>query len=155
MIVKEENFLANYVNLCVHFDFRGQFGNGGASGQKGSVKSSTRGNNKSRNLAVEENFGASGGWVDPKVVSTFTNGESSRKKATKGNSSKNGASRGKNKTNKSSSSNVLCSSANSVEPKSCTSMPKDAGKRRVQASDQSAGHWYTSPEGRKVCLLII
>ncbi|GAU49984.1 hypothetical protein TSUD_287490 [Trifolium subterraneum] len=34
-------------------------------------------------------------------------------------------------------------SANWVEP-------KDAGQRRVQASDQSTGHWYTGSDGRKV-----
>ncbi|XP_039034289.1 uncharacterized protein LOC120170430 isoform X1 [Hibiscus syriacus] len=38
-----------------------------------------------------------------------------------------------------------------VNPKSSEGIPKNAGKRRVHASgSQSAGHWYTSPEGRKV-----
>ncbi|KAF8409554.1 hypothetical protein HHK36_005632 [Tetracentron sinense] len=41
-------------------------------------------------------------------------------------------------------------SGNWVTPKSCASIPKDAGKRRVHADGQSAGHWYTGPEGRKV-----
>ncbi|KAK2397178.1 hypothetical protein QL285_058782 [Trifolium repens] len=34
--------------------------------------------------------------------------------------------------------------------KTCTSMSKDAGRRRVQASSQPAGHWYTGSDGRKV-----
>ncbi|XP_027332780.1 uncharacterized protein LOC113847726 [Abrus precatorius] len=139
-----------------HIDYMGQFSNGGGSKvqgvQTGYVNNSTKGKNKSNNLIGEETFNASGGWVDPKIVS-FSHGESSRKKATKRNSAKNNVSKSKNKTNKSNksnSANVSPASANWVEPKSCTSTPKDAGKRRVQASGQSAGHWYTSPEGRKV-----
>ncbi|TKY57280.1 hypothetical protein E2542_SST21726 [Spatholobus suberectus] len=132
-----------------HIDYMGQFGNGGASNmqgvQNGCVNSSTRGKNKSSNLGVGVSFNASGGWVDPKIVSSFSHGESSRKKATKRNSTKNGVSKSKNKAN-----NLSCAPAEWVEPKSCASLPKDAGKRRVQASGQSAGHWYTSPEGRKV-----
>ncbi|KAL4364464.1 hypothetical protein HN51_023782 [Arachis hypogaea] len=140
--INKVNQQANASNI----DYMGQFGNGGASAQKGPVKSSTRGNNRSRNFSAEENLGASEGWVDPRArgVSQFSNGESSRKKATKRNGSK------KNQTNKSSSLNVSHTTTNWVEPKSRTSMPKDAGKRRVQASGQSVGHWFTSPEGRKV-----
>lgn len=143
----------------MHFDFRGQFGNEGASkvqgAQKAYVNSSISGKNKSKNLTVGETFDASGGWVDPKIISPFSNGESSRKKATKRNNTKNHVSKGKNKADKSTSSNVSYASANWVEPKSRAHMPKDAGKRRVQASSQSSGHWFTSSDGRKVCLLII
>ncbi|KAG5053366.1 hypothetical protein JHK87_005564 [Glycine soja] len=134
-----------------HIDYMRQFGNGGASNmqgvQNGRVSNSTRGKNKSSNLNVEGYFDASGGWVDPKFVSPFSHGKSSRKKATKRNSTKNSVSKSNNKTNKSNPSNQ--SSEGWVEPRSCTSLPKDAGKRRVQASGQSAGHWFTSPEGRK------
>lgn len=115
--------------------------------QNGRVSNSTRGKNKSSNLNVEGYFDASGGWMDPKFVSPFSHGKSSRKKATKRNSTKNSVSKSNNKTNKSNPSNQ--SSEGWVEPRSCTSLPKDAGKRRVQASGQSAGHWFTSPEGRK------
>lgn len=122
------------------FDFRGQFDNGEASKTKGVpkgyVNGSTSRKNRSKNFVDGETFNASEGWVDPKNVSSFSGGKSNRKKATKRNSTK------------SSTSNV---SANWVEPKSCTSMPKDAGKRRVQASGQSAGHWFTGSDGRKVC----
>jgi len=61
---------------------------------------------------------------------------SSRKKATKRNNTK--------RNNETSTLNSSDVSANWVEP-------KDAGQRRVQASDQSAGHWYTGSDGRKVC----
>ncbi|KAK6946897.1 hypothetical protein RJ641_000370 [Dillenia turbinata] len=37
-----------------------------------------------------------------------------------------------------------------VNPRECASVPKDAGKRRVSANSQSAGHWYTGSDGRKV-----
>ncbi|CAI8586864.1 unnamed protein product [Vicia faba] len=41
-----------------------------------------------------------------------------------------------------------------VDPKISGTMPKDAGRRRVQASGQSAGqstgHWFTGSDGRKV-----
>ncbi|KAL5125828.1 hypothetical protein HKD37_02G005973 [Glycine soja] len=124
-----------------HIDYMRQFGNGGASNmqgvQNGRVSNSTRGKNKSSNLNVEGYFDASGGWMDPKFVSPFSHGKSSRKKATKRNSTKNSVSKSNNKTNKSNPSNQ--SSEGWVEPRSCTSLPKDAGKRRVQASGQSAG----------------
>ncbi|KAL2582681.1 hypothetical protein AAZV13_14G022500 [Glycine max] len=137
-----------------HIDYMGQFGNGGASNmqgvQNGFINCSTRGGNKSSNLNVDGSFNASGGWVDPKIVSPFSHGESSRKKATKRNGSKNSVSKSNSKANKSNPANQSCASGGWVEPRSCTSLPKDAGKRRVQASGESAGHWFTSPEGRKV-----
>ncbi|XP_004244123.1 uncharacterized protein [Solanum lycopersicum] len=37
-----------------------------------------------------------------------------------------------------------------VNPKSSAGIPKDAGRRRVQAVGKSAGHWYTNGDGRKV-----
>ncbi|BAT80718.1 hypothetical protein LR48_Vigan07g022200 [Vigna angularis] len=135
-----------------HIDYMGQFGNGRASNTQGvqnaCVNGSTRGKNTSSNLVFEGSFNTSEGWVDPKIVSPFSHGESSRKKATKRNSTKNSVSKGKG--NKSSPANQSRASGDWVEPRSCASSPKDAGKRRVQASGQSAGHWYTSPEGRKV-----
>lgn len=39
-----------------------------------------------------------------------------------------------------------------LNPKTRSAAPNDAGKRRVSAaSSGSAGHWFTSAEGRKVC----
>ncbi|CAA7032409.1 unnamed protein product [Microthlaspi erraticum] len=37
-----------------------------------------------------------------------------------------------------------------LNPKARSAAPNDAGKRRVTANSGSAGHWFTSPEGRKV-----
>ncbi|XP_060189411.1 uncharacterized protein LOC132618369 [Lycium barbarum] len=37
-----------------------------------------------------------------------------------------------------------------VNPKSSAGIPKDAGRRRVQAVGKSAGHWYTTGDGKKV-----
>ncbi|CAN8268943.1 unnamed protein product [Cochlearia groenlandica] len=37
-----------------------------------------------------------------------------------------------------------------LNPKARSATPKDAGKRRVSANSGSVGHWFTSPEGRKV-----
>jgi hypothetical protein len=103
------------------FDSRGQFDNRGSTSRK----------TQSKKLNGSE------GWVDPKIISS-----GSRKRATKRNNTKSSASKSKNnETSKLNSSDV---SANWVEP-------KDAGQRRVQASDQSAGHWYTGSDGRKVC----
>ncbi|XP_019455974.1 PREDICTED: uncharacterized protein LOC109356851 isoform X2 [Lupinus angustifolius] len=134
-------------------DYMGQFGSTSSSkkqeARKGYVSSSIRGGNKSINLTVDETFEASGRWVDPKFNSPLSKGESSRKKTTRRNSTKSNVSKGKNKKDKSTSSNVPRTSTNWVEPKSCANMPKDAGQRRVQASGQSSGHWYTS-DGRRV-----
>ncbi|CAJ2633998.1 unnamed protein product [Trifolium pratense] len=134
-----------------HIDYMGQFDNGGASRtpgvQKERVNGTTSRRSKSNTLNVEETFNASEGWVDPKSISPFGSGTSSRKKATRRNSTKSSVSRSKNQQSKLNPSNV---SGNWVEPKSCTSMPKDAGRRRVQASSQPAGHWYTGSDGRKV-----
>ncbi|CAL5185490.1 unnamed protein product [Lathyrus oleraceus] len=85
---------------------------------------STSRRSKSKNLNGSE------GWVDPKIISSST-----RKKATKRNNTK--------KNNESSKLNSSNDSASWVEP-------KDAGQRRVQASGEPAGHWYTGSDGRKV-----
>ncbi|XP_004491393.1 uncharacterized protein [Cicer arietinum] len=134
-----------------HIDYLGQFDNGGVSKtpvvRKGRASGSSSRRSKAKNLNVEQIFNASEGWVDPKIISPFSSGTSSRKKATKRSSTKSSVSKSKNGQSKLNPSNV---SGNWVEPKSCTSMPRDAGKRRVQASSQSAGHWYTGSDGRKV-----
>lgn len=130
-----------------HIDYMGQFDNGGASKTPGRVNGSTSRRSKSTNLNVEESFNASEGWVDPKIISPFGSGTSSRKNTTKRNNTKRSVSKAKNAQCKLNPSNV---SGNWMEPKSRAGMPKDAGKRRVQASSQSAGHWYTGSDGRKV-----
>ncbi|KAJ8622011.1 hypothetical protein MRB53_030540 [Persea americana] len=61
---------------------------------------------------------------------------------------------GSSKTKKRSRSNanVIASQASEgwVNPKTCATIPRNAGKRRVRADSHSAGHWYTGQDGRKV-----
>ncbi|CAK7338491.1 unnamed protein product [Dovyalis caffra] len=78
------------------------------------------------------------------------NGKTSEKQGTQRTNSKKGLTRGRNKSKKSIAKEVSHASEGWVDPKSSTTIPKDAGKRRVHASGQGGGHWYTSPEGRKV-----
>lgn len=78
------------------------------------------------------------------------NREASRKQGTQRTNSEKSSTRGRNKSKKSNAGEVSLASEGWLDPKSSTAIPKDAGKRRVHASDQGGGHWYTSPEGRKV-----
>lgn len=61
---------------------------------------------------------------------------------------------GSSKTKKRSRSNAnaMASQASEgwVNPKTCATIPRDAGKRRVRADSRSAGHWFTGQDGRKV-----
>lgn len=61
---------------------------------------------------------------------------------------------GSSKTKKRSRSNanVIASQTSEgwVNPKTCATIPRNAGKRRVRADSHSAGQWYTSQDGRKV-----
>lgn len=60
------------------------------------------------------------------------------------------AKKGRKKTKKSSVEDTLLDSGNWINPKQTANMPKDAGKRRVHAHGQSAGHWITAENGKKV-----
>ncbi|XVF70661.1 hypothetical protein PTKIN_Ptkin11bG0180200 [Pterospermum kingtungense] len=80
-------------------------------------------------------------------VSQFGNGESSRRRGSQRGRGKR-CSTSRSKSNKSNAEESA--SAGWIDPKSSGAIPKNAGKRRVHASGQPAGHWYTSPEGRKV-----
>ncbi|KAI9185565.1 hypothetical protein LWI28_008421 [Acer negundo] len=82
---------------------------------------------------------------DIDYMSQFSNGGASNQKGTQKVNNNRSTRRGRNSH----------ASGGWVDPKSSATIPKDAGKRRVHASGgqsagQSAGHWYTSPEGRKV-----
>ncbi|XP_015577134.1 uncharacterized protein LOC8282893 [Ricinus communis] len=77
------------------------------------------------------------------------NGEASKKGGTCRNNNKD-STRGRSKSKKSIVKEALPASQVWIDPKRSASIPKDAGKRRVHANGQAAGHWYTSPEGRKV-----
>ena len=117
-------------------------------------KSSTRGRNKSKISNTKEVLLASGGWMDPKTTYLSSRGEASKQNATQKINVKNRSTKGRNKSKKSNAEEVLHAPGSWVEPKSHASTPKDAGKRRVHANGQSAGHWFTNSEGRKVCKLL-
>ncbi|XP_015898383.4 uncharacterized protein LOC107431874 [Ziziphus jujuba] len=100
-------------------------------------KSSTRGKNKSDKLSVGV-LHASGRCMQPKQGKATT--KSNVKKSSKaGNVSK-----------KVNAGEVLHGSGSWVDPRSCAGITKDSDRRPVHASGQSVGHWYTSPEGKKV-----
>lgn len=147
--------LSCYIIVCTYCHFRRQFNHEEASKQrtcKSNVeKSSTRGRNKSKISNTEEVLLPSGGWMDPKIVSSFSKGEPSRQKAARKINAANRSTKGKNRSKKSNAEEVFHAPESWVNPKSSASTPKDAGQRRVHANGQSAGHWYTTPEGRKVC----
>ncbi|XP_010508968.1 PREDICTED: uncharacterized protein LOC104785443 [Camelina sativa] len=71
-------------------------------------------------------------------------------------SSKTGASsskssrRGQTKSKVSKGQESAHTSGGWLNPKTSSAVPTDAGKRRVSAKSGSAGHWFTSAEGRKV-----
>ncbi|XP_054817563.1 uncharacterized protein LOC129317220 [Prosopis cineraria] len=142
----------NHQPNASHIDYMGQFNNEGSKKKEACngylEKSSTRGRTKPKEVTVEEPFHASGGWVAPKINSSF-GGESSERKATKKSNAKT-MSKGKSKANLPNSSEILHASANWVEPQNCANMPKDASRRRVQANSKSVGHWFTGSGGRKV-----
>ncbi|KAK3199635.1 hypothetical protein Dsin_023050 [Dipteronia sinensis] len=82
---------------------------------------------------------------DIDYMSQFSNGGASNQKGTQKVNNNRSSTRGRNSR----------ASGGWVDPKNSATIPKDAGKRRVHASGgqsggHSAGHWYTSPEGRKV-----
>ncbi|CAK9175504.1 unnamed protein product [Ilex paraguariensis] len=79
----------------------------------------------------------------------FGNGEGSKQADGKHNSEV-GSRRSRNNSKKSKAEELPQGSGSWMNPKRCTEIPKDAGKRRVHAVGQSAGHWYTGPDGKRV-----
>lgn len=152
-------FFSCYIIVFTYCHFRRQFCHEEASKQQTTCKSnveksSTRGRNKSKISNAKEVLLPSGGWMDPKTVSSFSKGEASKQKAARKSNVANRSTKGRNKSRKSNAEEVLHAPESWVNPKSSASTPKDAGQRRVHANGQSAGHWYTNPEGRKVCKLL-
>ncbi|KAF5733864.1 hypothetical protein HS088_TW16G00305 [Tripterygium wilfordii] len=81
-------------------------------------------------------------------MNQFGNGETSTGKGTQKTNCKSSR-RGRNKS-KNSNYEDPHAREGWVNPKSIAPIPRDAGKQRVHATGQAAGHWFTSPEGRKV-----
>lgn len=137
------NFIACYIIVCPYWCFRRQFNNEEASKRQATQKlnvekSSTRGRNKLKKSNTEDVVLASGGWMDPKQNATQK-------------ININRSTKGRSKSRKSHAKEVSQAPGSWVEPKSHARTPKDAGKRRVQANGESAGHWFTNSDGRKVC----
>lgn len=89
----------------------------------------------------------------------FNHGESSKQASGKKNAVPNSA-KSKKQSKKTNVEEVAQGSGSWVNPKSSTKIPKNAGKRRVQAcgqstqsagqSTRSVGHWYTGSDGKRV-----
>lgn len=81
----------------------------------------------------------------------FNHGSSSKPKAPPKTNPGTNSKRVKKNLSKSNIEEVPESSGRWVNPRSSGNIPTDAGKRRVHAvGSQSSGHWFTSPEGKKV-----
>ncbi|XP_057464895.1 uncharacterized protein LOC130754675 [Actinidia eriantha] len=83
-------------------------------------------------------------------MSQFSHGEGSKKPAAGKTNAGTSSTRGKKNLKKSNAEAVSQGSEGWVNPKSNAGIPKDAGKRRVHAVGQSAGHWYTGPNEKRV-----
>lgn len=89
----------------------------------------------------------------------FNHGESSKQASGKKNAVPPSA-KSRKQSKKTNVEEVSQGSGSWVNPKSSTKIPKNAGKRRVQAcgqstqsagqSTQSVGHWYTGSNGKRV-----
>ena len=82
--------------------------------------------------------------------SQFSHGEGSKKPAAGKTNAGTSSTRGKKNLKKTNAEAIPQGSESWVNPKSNVGIPKDAGKRRVHAVGQSAGHWYTGPNGKRV-----
>lgn len=82
--------------------------------------------------------------------SQFSHGEGSKQQAGGKTNVENSSKRCRKNLKKSNAEEITQGSGSWVNPKGSVSIPKDAGKRRVHAVGQSAGHWYTNPDGKRV-----
>ncbi|KAL5548366.1 hypothetical protein UlMin_003597 [Ulmus minor] len=85
------------------------------------------------------NGDASGSWVDPKQGKGKQKSGAKKTSRTKSNASL-----------KSNGGEALHDSGNWMDPRSSGSITNESGRKRVQANAQSAGHWFTGSDGRKV-----
>ncbi|XP_040988800.1 uncharacterized protein LOC121236438 isoform X1 [Juglans microcarpa x Juglans regia] len=121
--------------------------------RKTSFEKSSRSGRTKSDVSNKDELLASEGWMDPKVISTFGKGKISKQKATRKINVENRSTKGRNNSKRSKKSNNgegLNTPGSWVDRKSSISTPNDAGKRPVHANGQSAGHWFTTPEGRRV-----
>ncbi|XP_052208609.1 uncharacterized protein LOC127812261 [Diospyros lotus] len=83
-------------------------------------------------------------------MSQFSNGEGSKPRATAKINAEINSTSGRKNSRKVNAEEVSKGSGSWVNPKSSVGIPKDAAKRRVQAVGRSAGHWFTTPDGKRV-----
>ena len=83
-------------------------------------------------------------------MSQFSHGEASKKQVNQDVSIGRSTMQARKNARKFNADEALNASGSWVNPKSCASIPKKAGKGQVHANGQSASRWYTSPDGRKV-----
>ncbi|KAL5548358.1 hypothetical protein UlMin_003589 [Ulmus minor] len=107
-------------------------GKGNATGRSNAKKSSSKGREKL-------NVDASGSWVDPKQGKGIQKSGAKKTSRTKSNASL-----------KSNGGEALHDSGNWMDPRSSGSITNESGRKRVQANAQSARHWFTGSDGRKV-----
>lgn len=126
---------------------RRQFSNGEASTSRPSQVNMEKSSKRSTSISKGSKNITSKRRANEKAVSPSSSKRSPKRTATQNN--KVGSS-SRNVKSKQGASNVEENSGSWIDPKGSFNLPRDAGKRRVHAGGQSAGHWYTSPEGKKV-----
>ena len=82
--------------------------------------------------------------------SQFSHGKASKKQVNQDVGNERGTTKARKNARKLNADEALNASGSWVNPKNSAGIPKKAGKRQVHVNGQSAGKWYTSPEGRKV-----
>ncbi|XP_022139757.1 uncharacterized protein LOC111010590 isoform X2 [Momordica charantia] len=151
------NRLPNFFPLGVDgsrasvIDYMRQFNNGEASTCRPSQVNVEKSSKRSTDVSKGSKNIASKSRVNKKVLSPLSSKKAPKRVSTQKNNIGNSSRNVKGKQGASNCEELLKDSGSWIDPKSSFSLPRDAGKRRVQAGGQSStGHWYTSPEGKKV-----
>ncbi|KAG6592041.1 hypothetical protein SDJN03_14387, partial [Cucurbita argyrosperma subsp. sororia] len=131
-------------------DYVRQFSNGEASTSRPSQVDMEKSSKRSTNISKRSKNNASKCWANEKAVSPLSSKKTPKRSASQKNKIGSSSRNVRRKPGASNREELLQDSGNWIDPKGSLSLPRDAGKRRVHAGGQSAGHWYTSPEGKKV-----
>ncbi|CAK9317710.1 unnamed protein product [Citrullus colocynthis] len=131
-------------------DYMRQFSNGEASTSRPSRVNMEKSSKRSTSISKGPNKIASKCWANEKAVSPLSSKRAAPKRAATQKNKIGNSSRNVKSKQGASNCELLDDSGNWIDPKSSFNLPRDTGKRRVHAGGQSAGHWYTSPEGKKV-----
>lgn len=137
-------------NMFCCFIGRRQFSNGEASTSRPSQVNMDKSSKRSTNISKGSKNIASKCQANEKAISPLSSKKAPKRAATQKNKTGSSSRNVKSRRGASNSEELLKESGSWIDPKSSFGLPKDAGKRSVHAGGQSAGHWYTSPEGKKV-----